>query len=353
MSLDAQPIPVVVTGVGGGGVGSQILKALRRSELEYEIHGCDITAASFGLDGLEHTYVVPRADDPAYIDTVLEICRKAGAKVLFYGSEAELWVLSTNRQRFADAGIIVPLNPAHVIDICADKVRTAERLAEMGFAVPEFRSIENLAQIEDFPILPAVLKPATGSGGSANVLLAQDRAELRFFASYLLENVGPFIVQAYVGTPEHEYTVGVMHDLDGNFVNSIAVRRHIGGALSNLLRTPNRSGRPELGPILMLSNGLSQGDIGRFPEVTGPCEKIADQLGVTGPVNIQIRLVGDTVYVFEINPRFSGTTNLRAMVGYNEPDMIVRRHVLGQQLEVRFPYESATILRGLEERRVS
>ena len=63
--------------------------------------------------------------------------------------------------------------------------------------------------------------------------------------------------------------------------------------------------------------------------------------------------MGDTVYVFEINPRFSGTTHLRAMVGYNEPDMIVRRHVLGQQLEVRFPYQSATILRGLEERRFS
>ena len=34
--------------------------------------------------------------------------------------------------------------------------------------------------------------------------------------------------------------------------------------------------------------------------------------------------------MFEINPRFSGTTSLRAMVGYNEPDVLIRHHVLGE-----------------------
>jgi len=55
-------------------------------------------------------------------------------------------------------------------------------------------------------------------------------------------------------------------------------------------------------------------------------------------VNVQCRLVDGEVVVFEINPRFSGTTSLRAMVGYNEPDVLFRHHVLGEPIEPHFPY---------------
>ena len=66
-------------------------------------------------------------------------------------------------------------------------------------------------------------------------------------------------------------------------------------------------------------------------------------------MNIQCRLVGDKVYVFEINPRFSGTTSLRAMVGYNEPDLLVRKHILGEEIEKHFTYREGVILRSLKE----
>ena len=59
------------------------------------------------------------------------------------------------------------------------------------------------------------------------------------------------------------------------------------------------------------------------------------------------------IYVFEINPRFSGTTSLRAMVGYNEPDVLIRHHVLGEPVEPGFAYAEGTILRGLSETYVS
>ena len=66
-------------------------------------------------------------------------------------------------------------------------------------------------------------------------------------------------------------------------------------------------------------------------------------------MNIQCRYVDGRVIVFEINPRFSGTTSLRAMVGYNEPDCLFREHVLRERVVRRFPYGSGVILRGLEE----
>ena len=102
----------------------------------------------------------------------------------------------------------------------------------------------------------------------------------------------------------------------------------------------------------MISSGISRGDIGRFPEVTAQCKEIAKAIGARGPINIQCRLVDGVVKVFEINPRFSGTTSLRAMVGYNEPDILLRRHVYGLDVEPDFEFEEATIIRSLIEKKL-
>ena len=37
------------------------------------------------------------------------------------------------------------------------------------------------------------------------------------------------------------------------------------------------------------------------------------------------------------------------MVGYNEPDVLVRKHLFGESIAQNFPYRSATILRNLAE----
>ena len=71
------------------------------------------------------------------------------------------------------------------------------------------------------------------------------------------------------------------------------------------------------------------------------------------PINIQCRFVAGEVIPFEINPRFSGTTSLRALAGYNEPDVLVRRDVLGEQIETYFRYRDVLILRGLKENVIS
>ena len=40
---------------------------------------------------------------------------------------------------------------------------------------------------------------------------------------------------------------------------------------------------------------------------------------------------------FELNPRCSGTTGIRAYFGYNEPEMLLRHYVLGESLETPQP----------------
>ena len=340
---------VLVTAVGGGGVGEQLVKALRLAEQPYRIVGGDAQSRSLGLQEVDLPVILPYASAPSYIETVLSVCHRFAVRGLFPGSEPELLALSAARADFAAAGVVLFANTEAVIATGLDKARTAQFLAGHGYRAPRSVIITRASELADIPFLPAILKPNTAGGGSANVFVAQTEAELHQFGAYLLGTTGTCLAQEYVGSADNEFTVGILSDLDGGFINSIAVRRNILSAFSNRSKAPNRTGNPLYGGQLVVSNGISQGEIGPFPEVTVTCERIALALGSCGPLNVQCRLVGDEVQVFEINPRFSGTASLRALVGFNEPDLLYRRHVEGETLAPRFPYRSGNITRGLRE----
>ncbi|MGQ0761916.1 MAG: ATP-grasp domain-containing protein [Acidobacteriota bacterium] len=342
-------ITVMVTGVGGGGHGEQIFKALRLADTDYEIIAGDMSPHSQALFEADFAYILPPANDTNYLSALLKVCGKHRVAALFHGSEPELKVMSAHRDRIQSQKILLPINPARVIELCMDKVRTCDFLTANGFHVSHYKRISSVGDLEDFRYLPAVLKPSIGGGGSANVFLAQTSQELLSFAKHMLTLYSEFIIQEYVGSFDTEFTVGVLISMDGELINSIAVKRNILTALSNRIKVPNRTGHPELGTLLALSSGVSQGVVGRFPEVTEPCERIAEALGARGAINIQCRFVDGKVYVFEINPRFSGTTSLRAMVGYNEPDVLIRKHLLGENIPSHFSYHTGLITRGLSE----
>lgn len=345
-----EPIPVLVTAIGGGGHGEQILKALRLAPAgSYFIVGADANPYCPQFALVDRAVTLPRADAPEFLDAVLSVCARLKIRAVFHGCEPELRVYSEQRQRFAERGILLPINPAGVINIGFDKVATAEFLARNGFPFPRFRAVRSAADLEGIDWFPVVVKPAVGSGGSKNCFIAQTPRQLSLLAEYLAIESAGFMVQEYVGTPDGEYTVGVLHDLDGKFINSIALRRELKSQLNIRAAAANITGRGELGSTLVISSGISHGYVDRFPEVTGPCERMAAALGVRGAINFQCRLVDGKVMIFEINPRFSGTTSIRAMMGYNEPDLLLRRHLRGEILTPRFAYRSGMVLRSLTE----
>ncbi len=344
-----KPINVMVTGVGGGGVGEQIMKCLKLSTLELNIIGCDMSRVSRGLKMADKAYIVPPAKDERYLDTLIKICKANDVQILFHGSEPELKIISENREIFKDNNIEVPLNPQAVIDTCMNKTKTMEFLEANGFPTQKYWEIATIDDLEKVDVLPVVLKPSVGGGGSVNTFIVQSRKELFTFGEYLLDIYDCFLAQEYVGSVDKEYTAGVICNRTGKYINSIAVKKNILSGLSNKTRIVNRTGRQELGDILAISSGVSQGEIGRFEEVTLPARRIAESLGATASINIQCRIHNDKVFVFEINPRISGTSSLRALVGYNEPELFIRERILGEEISCGFEYQSGYIVRGLSE----
>jgi len=345
-------LPILVTAIGGGGHGEQVLKALRlANDGRYRLIGADANPRSPQFALVDDAVTLPLASASNYLDVLFHVISKYRIKAVFHGCEPELRLFSMHRDKFAEAQVFLPINPAEVIDLCMDKASTNRRLAELGFRSPRCVALSTRAELDAIDFFPVVVKPSVGGGGSANVYVAQTAAELLGLTDYLgLEShLSGLLVQEYVGTPEQEFTVGVLHDMEGKYLNAIAVRRSLSGQMNIRMTVPNRTGRTDLGPRLVISSGISQGHVGRFPEVSNQCAGIARAIGSRGPINLQCRLMDDHVMIFEINPRFSGTTSLRAMMGFNEPDILIRKHLFGEHIEVDFGYREGFVSRTLQE----
>ena len=86
----------------------------------------------------------------------------------------------------------------------------------------------------------------------------------------------------------------------------------------------------------------------RYHEISQYCENAASILKPLGPFNFQIRMHNERPYIFEINPRCSSTTIMRAVLGFNEPEMAIRDLVLHQKIE-KPNIQYGTVLRYWDE----
>jgi carbamoyl-phosphate synthase large subunit len=339
---------VLVTAVGGGGNGEQLVKCLRMSQEKYHIIGADTSEAVARQSGADQCVVLPKASDPNYLEALIDLCNRLSVDVVLPGSEPELRKIADHQVEIRKHVKLLAVNEPAVIDICSNKFKTIEFFKEHNFPCPKSWIVRSTEMVDEVDVFPIIVKPVTG-GGSQHVYVVQDRDELRMLCSYLLRYFSDLLIQEYVGRADQEYTVGVLLDAKGKLIHSIALNRFILSSLSNRIRVPNLTGRADLGEVLAVSSGVSQGRVGHFPEVTGFCEKVALALGARFAINVQCRVVDGQPYVFEINPRFSGTSSIRAMLGFNEPDILIRKHLLQQEIQAGFEYRYATVLRGLRE----
>jgi carbamoyl-phosphate synthase large subunit len=269
-------------------------------------------------------YLVPAANHPDYVPTLCEIIQRERVQALLPGTEAELRVLAASRAALERIDCLLISSPADVVDRCLDKASLYSWLAAKGYGVPRTSDPDGWRELAAGVGFPLVGKPTENSGGSKGVALLADEKEV---CTFLAENARTkIVIQEYVGSPESEYTVGVLIDADGELIDSIVLHRKLVGLSLGLSRVID-------GRTYMLSTGYSQGTIETHPRVAEVCEALAKEIGIRGPANIQLRLDDDEAKIFEVHPRFSGTTSIRAECGFNEPDVLIGSFLLGLRSE--------------------
>ncbi len=335
MSTASHPVKVMIAGIGGASLGTEIRKSLSLAG-GYEICGCDISRTAYGLYEQEFssTWLVSRDD---YVASVLSACRASGARFLIPGGEQPMALLGAASETFTHAGIWLLANTPEVIADYSDKEKTFQLLAEQGIPIPRTTVVSTKNDL-DHVGLPCIVKPAAGTGGSAMVFFAATSDEAMIYAEFIRRTGSRPIAQEYVTDGEGEFTIGVLSLPDGRLAGSIALRRVLDAKLSVAYR--GRGG--------LISSGYSQGHIDEYTDLCRQAEKIAEIIGSRGPINVQGRVRNGVLLPFEINPRFSASTYLRALAGFNEVDMLIK-YLLTGAMPQRPKIKPGWYLRSLAE----
>lgn len=295
---------VLIAGIAGASLGTELAKCLR--DTRYRVLGCDISQLAFGhfCDDFQQTFVV---DPNRYIDDIIRLCDKHDIRFILPGGEQPTALLSAAAERLMSQGVRILGNDPELVASLSDKRRAFELLADLGVPIPLTRPIQSPADLDELP-LPCILKPATGTGGSDSVYLTRTPEECREYFQVLDSNGRSVIAQQYIPLDEGEYTIGVLSLPNQHVVSCVCMQRLFNSKLS----VAHRSAAG------LVSSGYSQGLIQPNPGLEEQAIAIARQLGSTGPLNIQARVQAGRLLPFEINPRFSASTYLRAMAGVNE-----------------------------------
>lgn len=306
-----EKVRVLVAGIGGASLGTELIKSLQYSE-NYTIFGCDISKFAFGhyQNEVEESFVIRRNK---YVHDISNICQEKQIQVIVPGAEEPSILLAEAQNLFKRIGVHVASNSYEVIKICSNKSELFEYLKQLDIPVPRSILVKKLTDINNISF-PCVIKPATGSGGSNFVFLATNKSETELYVSYLMNHNQLPLIQEYIPDDEGEFTIGVLNLPDGFFIGSIALKRMFHNKLSITAKT-------DAG---IISSGYSQGLIEDFADIRKQAESIAHLLNSKGPLNIQGRFRKGLLLPFEINPRFSATTYLRTLAGFNEVDMYIK-----------------------------
>lgn len=329
------PIRVLIAGIGGASLGTEIQKSLSLAG-NYEIFGCDISKNAYGLYEplFSNTWLV---DENQYVDSVLELSVNSQIQFVIPGGEKPMEILSRQASLFKEKNIHVIGNSPEVILSNSDKIKSFNELANKGVKVPRTKQINEPTDIE-FVGFPCIIKPSTGTGGSASVFFATNLDEAIVYSDFIRRSGSQPLAQEYIDDSEGEFTIGVLSSPSKEVIGSVAMRRVFDAKLSVSYR--GRGG--------LISSGYSQGYIGEFTEICLQAERIALLIESVGPINIQGRLKNGVLLPFEVNPRFSASTYLRAMAGFNEVDVLIK-YILGREVPPRAKLRHGLYLRSLSE----
>ncbi len=309
---------VLVTGTGGPS-GYSILRAMADVD-GIELLSADIDPYSAGLYlvGADRRAIVPRGDDPGFVDALFTLARRERVRVVVPTVDSELAPLAGARERFAEAGIALVLAQASTLAVCLDKWALHGRCRDT-VRVPATWLVDD-AFAADAIALPAIVKPRSGSG-SRGIRLIEARDQLA-----ALPRDGTLLVQEHL--PGAEYSLDVLARADGH-VAAVVVRER-----------------------LRVDSGIAiTGRTLREPQLEAYGRAVAQLIGLTTVANVQVKLdVTGEPALLEVNPRFPGTMPLTIAAGIDMPRLAIGEALGTPIADGPLPFAEIAMVRFFDER---
>jgi len=269
---------ILFCSVGRRGELMKLFKA--SAQQDTVLVGVDNSPLAPALYFTDKHYLVPKINDPEYIDCLLDICRKEKISAVTTLIDPETVVLAENRARFEAMGVEVLTPYPETAMLCFDKYAMYQHLKENG--IPTVRTWGCLETFDkayrkgtvDFPVF---VKPRTGSGS-----VGARKIDCYKILTDALKADPSLIVQEFMDCMDlnADVYIDTITRKAVSVFSKEKIETHIGGA----------------------SKTVSF----KAPKLFDAIQKIVSVLDLNGPVDMDFFCRDGQYYLSEINPRFGG-----------------------------------------------
>jgi len=297
MNKEKNKIIVLITGVGSE-LAFSVINALKISSLNYHLIGTDIYPEVVGKYWCHTFYQVPPVrDEQKYLTELKNIIKKEGVSILIPTVDQEFEILSKHKNDFHEnLNCHVLINDWEELNRFNDKWSSYEWYVEHNIPTPKSFLIDEAKDLTKLNLeYPMIIKPREG-GGSRSIFKINSLQDILKYISIVPKP----LLQEYLFPDNEEYTAGTFRT-EANEIYTIILKRTLKFGMTNTAEVVFNKTLDAFAKDVILKTNL------------------------IGSNNIQFRVTKDGPKVLEINPRFSGTTGIRANFGFNDVEMWINQ----------------------------
>lgn len=303
---------ILVTSVGGCGVGNQIVYSLSLNKNNY-IVGTDIRPLNiYEQSLLNEFFVCPNVNSQSYFSFIDQIVTNKKIQAVFFGSLNEALFYYAHEDYFESKNIKVMIGSSDVFHICNNKGKLFDCLSQNNIPVLKYKVIQNENDINEIDFFPVIVKQNISAHSSINVLTANDREELELVVKLFLKKGINLIVQECIENFDKEYSVSVVSLEDESIYGCACLKRNFRSSVA--VKESFQIGDKKI----YISSGISEGIIDTKPEIVEQSKKIAKALGSTFSLNIQGVWENGTFWVIDAHSAITSSTYIKSLSGFNE-----------------------------------
>lgn len=303
----------------GSGVGQSVVDSCQTFREKVKLVGLGNNPLAYGAFDCDDYAIIPSYYDSHYIDMLKERVEYYKIDILIPGHDDEAMLLAKHIDAFSINGTTILVSPYDLIYKCRNKATYIDSFYELaGYFVKTYKP--NEIKDKHFPL---IAKPEQGFA-SKDIFIITNHSELNSIKenkNYIFQEI------ATPKTTEESYTRFMEQLKNGKNLQVSEISLQLifdkNSNLADYCATYNslQNGVPvEIQPYssVILKNFIDQASL------------TFKRLKAFGPVNIQGRMTDSGFKVFEINPRFTGITGLRAKLGFNEVEYCIFKLILEQ-----------------------
>ena len=320
---------VMITAAGNVFMPGTTACIKNNGERSIRLVGADLNKDETILRMCDSAYQVPRGNDPAYIDALLDICKKERIDVLLPIMSVELDALAANRDRFAEIGTKVSVSNLEALTIANNKRRLLDFLKQNSLPCADYYTVHSIKEVKEavrylgYPENRVCVKATDGSGSRGFRILDESVSRFDSFLNdkpssgtirlaelvSVLEEAEVFpelLVMEYLPGPE--YSVDLLADQ--------------GESLFTCCRKSMR----------MENSIMLEAEIVDNKVVAALCERTTRLLGLDGNIGFDVKERKDgTPIIMECNPRITAGIPFFKLAGVNLPYLCIKK-LMGEEL---------------------